>query len=152
MLTPELWKRVGRHFQAALELRPGERMAYLRKACGEDESLRQEVESLLAAEEEAGDFLDAGALDDAAKALAEEKSVSLVGKRLGHYEVRSLLGVGGMGEVYLAHDTKLDRAVALKILSAEFAADKRRIRRFEQQARSASALSHAHIGHSYSIG
>jgi serine/threonine protein kinase/tetratricopeptide (TPR) repeat protein len=152
MLTPELWEKAGHLFQAVLELRPDERMAYLRQACGEDESLRREVESLLAAEERAGDFLDAGALDDAAKALAEEKSVSLVGKRLGHYEVRSLLGAGGMGEVYLAQDTRLDRAVALKILSAEFAADKSRLHRFEQEARSAAALSHAHIAHVYEIG
>ncbi len=107
---------------------------------------------MLAAEEEAGDFLAAGAIDDAAKALAEEQSFSPVGKRLGHYQVHSLLGAGGMGEVYLAQDTKLDRAVALKILPAEFAADKSRMRRFEQEARSAAALNHSHIAHIYEIG
>jgi serine/threonine-protein kinase len=106
---------------------------------------------LLAAEQDGADFLAAGAIDDAAKALAEEKSFS-PGKRLGHYQVRSLLGAGGMGEVYLARDTKLDRAVALKILSAEFAADKDRMRRFEQEARSAAALNHANIAHIYEIG
>ena len=107
---------------------------------------------MLAAEEESGDFLDAGAIDDAAKALAEEQSFSPVGKRLGHYQVHSLLGAGGMSEVYLAQDTKLDRAVALKILPAEFAADKDRMRRFEQEARSAAALNHPHIAHIYEIG
>ncbi|HAF13003.1 MAG TPA: hypothetical protein DCK99_04730, partial [Blastocatellia bacterium] len=152
MMTPERWEQVGQLYQAALELRPGERTSFLRQACGEDESLCREVESLLAAEEEAGDFLAAGAIDDAAKALAEEKSFSPVGKRLGHYQVRSLLGVGGMGEVYLAQDTKLDRAVALKILPPEFAADKNRMRRFEQEAKSAAALNHPHIAHVYEIG
>ncbi|MEP6920512.1 MAG: protein kinase [bacterium] len=151
-MTPERWEQVGQLYQAALEWRPGDRTAFLRRACGEDESLRLEVESLLAAEEGAADFLAAGAINDAAKALAEEKSFSPVGKLLGHYQVRSLLGAGGMGEVYLAQDTKLDRAVALKILSAEFAADKNRMRRFEQEARSAAALNHAHIAHIYEIG
>jgi serine/threonine protein kinase len=151
MMTPERWEQVGQLYQAALELRPGERTAFLRQACGEDESLCREVESLLAAEQDAADFLGAGAIDDAAKALAEDKSFS-PGKRLGHYQVRSLLGAGGMGEVYLAQDTKLDRSVALKILSAEFAADKDRMRRFEQEARSAAALNHANIAHIYEIG
>jgi len=143
MLTPERWEQVGELFQAAVELRPVERLAFLRQACGEDESLRREVESLLAAEEESGDFLTAGAIDDAAKALADEQTVSLVGKRLGHYEVRSFLGAGGMSEVYLAQDTKLDRAVALKILPPAFAGNKDRMRRFEREARSAASLNHA---------
>ena len=151
-MTPERWEQVGKVYQAALEVRPGERAAFLRQACGEDESLCREVESLLAAEEEAGDFLAAGAIDDAAKALAQERSFSPVGKRLGHYQVQALLGAGGMGEVYLAQDTRLDRAVALKILSAEFAADKNRMRRFEQEARSAAAINHSHIAHVYEIG
>src|SRR5213080_804228 len=152
MMTPERWEQIGQLYQAALELRPDERPAFLRRVCGEDELLRREVESLLAAEKEAPEFLAAGAIDDAAKALAEEKPFSPVGERLGHYQVRSLLGAGGMGEVYLAQDTKLDRAVALKILSAEFAADKNRMRRFEQEARSAAALNHANIAHIYEIG
>jgi serine/threonine protein kinase len=152
MMTPERWEQVGQLYQAALDLQPGERTSFLRRACGEDKSLCREVESLLAAKEEAGDFLAAGAIDDAAKALAEEKSFSPVGKRLGHYQVLSLLGTGGMGEVYLAQDTKLDRAVALKILPAEFATDRRRMRRFEQEARSAAALNHSHIAHVYEIG
>jgi serine/threonine protein kinase len=126
-MTPERWEQVGQLYQAALELRPAERTAFLRQTCGEDESLYLEVESLLAAEEKAADFLAAGAIDDAARALAKEKSFSPVGKRLGHYQVRSLLGAGGMGEVYLAQDTKLDRAVALKFLPSEFAADKDRM-------------------------
>ncbi|MCM3870693.1 MAG: serine/threonine protein kinase, partial [Pyrinomonadaceae bacterium] len=151
-MTPERWEQVGQILQAALELQPSDRPSFLRQACGEDESLCRELESLLAAEEESADFLSAGAIDDAAKALAEEQSFSTVGKRLGHYQVLSLLGAGGMSEVYLAQDTKLDRAVALKILPAQFAADKDRMRRFEQEARSAAALNHPHIAHIYEIG
>ena len=78
-MTPERWEQVGQLYQAALELQAGERKSFLRQACGEDESLCREVESLLASEEEAGDFLAAGAIDDAAKALAEEQSFSPVG-------------------------------------------------------------------------
>ncbi len=151
-MTPERWEQVGQLYEAALELPHNERTPFLRKACGEDDSLCREVESLLAVEEESADFLAAGAIDDAAKALAMDKSASLVGKRLSHYQVRSLLGVGGMGEVYLAQDTKLDRAVALKILPDQLAADKNRMRRFEQEARSAAALNHPHIAHIYEIG
>ncbi len=150
-MTPERWQQVGQLYQAAVELQPGDRPAFLRQACGEDESLFQEVESLLATEEESEDFLSAGAIDDAAKALAEEQSFSPVGKRLGHYQVHSLLGAGGMSEVYLAQDTKLDRAVALKILPAAFAADRDRMLRFELEARSAAALSHPNIAHIYEI-
>ena len=152
MMTPERWEQVGQLYEAAVELPRGERMAFLRKACGEDDSLCREVESLLAVERDSVDFLARGAIDDAAKALAKDKSSSPVGKPLGHYQVRSLLGVGGMGEVYLAQDTKLDRTVALKILPAEFAGDKDRMRRFEQEARSAAALNHPHIAHVYEIG
>ena len=151
-MTPERWEQVGQLYEAVLERPRNERTAFLKKACGEDDSLCREVESLLAVEEQSADFLAAGAIDDAAKVLAMDKSASLVGKRLSHYQVRSLLGVGGMGEVYLAQDTKLDRAVALKILPDQFAADKNRMRRFEQEARSAAALNHPHIAHVYEIG
>ena len=151
-MTPERWEQVGQLYEAALELPRNERTPFLLKACGEDDSLCREVESLLAVEEESADFLAAGAIDDAAKALARDKSASLTGKRLNHYQVRSLLGVGGMGEVYLAQDTRLDRAVALKILPDQFAADKNRMRRFEQEAKSAAALNDPHIAHIYEIG
>src|ERR1043165_6190546 len=151
-MTPERWEQVGQLYEAALELPHKERTPFLRKACGKDDSLCREVESLLAVEEESADFLAAGAIDDAARALAMDKSASLVGKRLSHYQVRSLIGVGGMGEVYLAQDTKLDRAVALKILPDQFAADNSRMSRFEQEARSAAALNHPHIAHVYEIG
>src|SRR5712692_2971032 len=74
------------------------------------------------------------------------------GKKLGRYEIRSQLGAGGMGEVYLAQDTKLDRKVALKILPADVAANKERMRRFVQEAKAAAALNHPNIAHIYEIG
>ena len=75
-----------------------------------------------------------------------------LGARLGHYEIRSQIGAGGMGEVYLAQDTKLDRKVALKILPADLATNKDRMRRFVQEAKAAAALNHPNIGHIYEIG
>src|SRR2546425_12829692 len=74
------------------------------------------------------------------------------GTKLGRYEIRSLLGAGGMGEVYLAEDTQLHRKVALKILPAEVASNQDRMRRFNQEATAAAALNHPHIAHIYEIG
>jgi serine/threonine protein kinase len=74
------------------------------------------------------------------------------GTKLGRYEIRSKLGEGGMGEVYLAEDTRLHRKVALKILPSERAANKDRMRRFEQEAQAAAALNHPNIAHIYEIG
>src|SRR5438034_2207027 len=74
------------------------------------------------------------------------------GTRLGRYEIRSQLGKGGMGEVYLAEDTKLNRKVAIKILPAEVASDQERMRRFVQEAKAAAALNHPNIAHIYEIG
>src|SRR6266478_6455998 len=144
-MTPERWEQVGKLYQAALALPPYERETFLDDACGDDTAMRREVESLLAAEDLAGSFLAAGAMKDAAKMLVEDKSLSLDGKELGHYHVLSLLGAGGMGEVYLAEDTRLKRKVALKLLPAELTANRDRLRRFEQEARAASALNHPNI-------
>ncbi len=151
-MTPEKWEQVGQLYQAALELKVGDRSAFLDQACGADQALRREVESLLAADAPAEGFLAAGAMQDAAKALAEAKSISLVGQRLGHYQILSLLGAGGMSEVYLAQDTKLGRQAALKLLPAQFTLDSERVRRFEREARAASALNHPNIITIHEIG
>lgn len=151
-MTPERWEQVGKLYQAALALQPDKREIFLDDACDDDTAMRKEVESLLAAKDEAGSFLEAGALKDAAKMLVEEKSLSLVGKELGHYQVLSLLGAGGMGEVYLAEDTRLKRKVALKLLPAELTANRDRLRRFEQEARTASSANHPSILTIYEIG
>jgi len=151
-MKPERWEQVGRIYHAALELRPEERASFLADACGDDSAMRREVESLLAAEDGARDFLDAGAMKDAAKILVGEKSLTLVGKNLGHYHVLSLLGSGGMGEVYLARDSKLGRKVAIKILPRYFTTDADRLRRFQQEARTASALNHPNVCVIHEIG
>jgi len=151
-MTPEQWEQVGGLYRAVLDLQPDERASFLNEACGDDKLLREEVESLLAAEDGAGDFLDAGAMKDAAKMLVGESSLMLVGKNLGHYQLLSLLGSGGMGEVYLAEDTRLKRKVALKLLPAELTANRDRLRRFEHEARAASALNHPNIITIHEIG
>lgn len=151
-MTPERWDRVGELYEATRGLPPEARAAALGRACVGDQELRREVESLLEADGAAGSFLGAGAMNDAAKMLADEKRPTLVGQRLGYYRVLSLLGVGGMGEVYLAEDTHLRRKVALKLLPAELTAHRERLRRFEQEARAVSALNHPNITTIHEIG
>ena len=151
-MTPERWEQIGGLYRAALDLRSKERASFLDQACGDNKLLRQEVESLLSAEGGAGDFLDAGAMNDPAKILVGESFLMPVGKNLGHYHVLSLLGSGGMGEVYLAEDTRLKRQVALKVLPAQLTTSKDRLRRFEQEARAASALNHPNIITIHEIG
>jgi serine/threonine protein kinase/Flp pilus assembly protein TadD len=143
-ITPERWQQVKQLFQAALERAPAERAAWLAEACADDHSLRAEVESLLAADELSGSFLDAPACDLATD-WAMEQSRSLVGKTLGRYQILALLGHGGMGEVYRAKDTMLGREVAIKVLLTAVAEDRHRRLRFEQEARAASALNHPNI-------
>src|SRR5215813_9955970 len=140
-LTTERWRQVKQSFQTAVELPASEREAYLAGACEGDPSLLTEVESLLAAHEEPGSFLDTPAFN-----LAEEPAANtLLGKSLGRYRILALLGRGGMGEVYKAKDTTLGREVEIKVLPSDFSIDEDRLRRFEQEARAASALNHPNI-------
>ena len=136
----------------ALEHEPRQRQAFLREACAGDEALRQEVESLLAHQPQAESFIEAPALEVAAKGMAQNRAQSLVGRQVGPYKIHSLLGVGGMGEVYLAQDPRLDRAIALKILPTELASDPDRIRRFIREAKAASGLKHPNVATIYEIG
>ena len=114
-----------------------------------DPALRQEVESLLA-RENAADFLEAPALDVAAH-FAADRSQSLIGQRIGSYEILSLIGAGGMGEVYRARDTKLKRDVALKVLPEAFANDPERMARFQREAEVLASLNHPNIAQIYGI-
>src|SRR5215831_7847394 len=119
-MTPEQWEQVGRIFDATAALRPDERSSFLDQACGQDEALRREVQSLLDLEARTGDFLGGGAIEDVARVFAEEKAPSLIGQKLGRYELLSLIGAGGMGEVYRARDLALKREVAVKVLPSSF--------------------------------
>ncbi len=151
-MTPERYQRIGQIFDKALELTPEERPAWLQEICRADAELLAEVEKLLANHLESERFLSRPAMDIAAALIAQDQQPLLAGQMLAHYQVLSLLGAGGMGEVYLARDTKLDRKVALKLLPAEFTQDPGRVRRFIQEAKAASALSHPNIITIYEIG
>ncbi len=150
-MQAERWQQLDQLFNAALALEPAERSAFLAQACS-DESLRNEVEALLDGHERAGNFMNRAALEIEAQSLAEEKVESVVGQTIGQYTILSSLGVGGMGEVYLAEDGKLGRKIALKLLPAAFTQDEDRVRRFQQEARAASALNHPNIITIYEIG
>src|SRR5690242_18780373 len=105
-MTPERFARIGQLYGAAAELAPEARAGYLAQACAGDEHLRREVESLLAEEELVGDFMGAPALRDAATLVTREVPGILVGKQLGHNQLLTFIGAGGMGEVYAARDTR----------------------------------------------
>ena len=151
-MTPDRWKRVEDVLQSALERKPADRAAFLQQACTGDESIRKEVESLLASSDQADDFLKSPAFEDAAQLLADPKNNSMLGQRLGFYQILSQLGAGGMGEVYLAEDRRLGRKVALKVLPAFFTRNEERVQRFKQEARAASALNHPNVATIYEIG
>jgi len=151
-MTPEdRERRLDEIYNAALERDAGQRAGFVRGACGEDDELRREVESLLGYEGKAGDFLEKPALEAVARNIVEGQEPSLLGQTLGPYSVLSLLGAGGMGEVYQARDTRLGRLVALKILPSDLATDPQRKRRFMLEAKAASALNHPNICTVYDI-
>jgi eukaryotic-like serine/threonine-protein kinase len=152
MLTPERWQQVKELFHGALEREGDERVSFIEAACAGDEELRREVETLVGAHERPGSFIDAPAYEVGAWMLLEDQTGTLVGQSLGHYRVLTLLGAGGMGEVYLAEDTSLGRRVALKLLPGGLSADEGRLRRFEREARAASALNHPNILTIHEVG
>jgi eukaryotic-like serine/threonine-protein kinase len=149
-MTTQRWQDLDRLFHSALERPPDERARFLAEACGTDEAVRQKVEALVAAHEQSGEFLEAPAYEVAGSTL--ELKSPLVDRILSHYKILDTLGVGGMGEVYLAQDTRLGRKIALKLLPPEFTIDEERVQRFEQEARAASALSHPNVCVIHEIG
>jgi serine/threonine protein kinase len=137
---------------AALKRGASLRTDFLRQACGDDAKLRHEAESLLGYAEKLDGFLETPALSKVGLVGATDEGGSLVGQTLGPYSVLSLLGAGGMGEVYWARDTRLGRLVALKTLHPDVAADPERKRRLLLEAQAASALNDPHIVALYDMG
>src|SRR5437773_181139 len=132
-MTSERWSEIERVYHAAREQGEGELGAFLKEACGSDEELRREVESLLAYQTATEDFMDAPPMDVAARQLARERGEEMQGRVLGRYKIEAWLGAGGMGEVYRAEDTRLGRPVAVKILSQHLSADAAALARFERE-------------------
>src|SRR5438445_3515672 len=141
----DLWQQVQQLFDAALQQSPEKRQQFLEQECASNQELRREVESLLAAHDESGSFVAEPAVAGMAEVLHRATSRFQPGDTLGAYKVLDLVGRGGMGEVYRARDVRLKRDVAIKVLPRAFAADRERLRRFEQEARSAAALNHPNI-------
>jgi len=150
-MTLERWEQISRIFYATLEVNEKRRADFLKDACAEDADLLDEVRSLLATDEQGGGLPDQSSEEERAQHPKEEPG-SLLGHRLGPYRLVSLLGVGGMGEVYKAVDTRLQRVVALKILPKDLTTEEERVKRFQQEARAISVLNHPHICTLYDIG
>jgi serine/threonine protein kinase/Tol biopolymer transport system component len=148
-MTPERWQQVEALYHAARTRPSGERAAFLTDRCGDDESLRSDVESLLNEPVSDDGFLVPPAR--AAHVASEMAPAAMSGRALGPYHLETLLGAGGMGEVYRAHDNMLGRKVAIKVLPAEFTADPERRARLEREARILATLNHPHIGAIYGI-
>ena len=144
MTDADSWKRIRAVFDGAAALDPGDRADFLDRECGADRALRDRITALLAAHERAATFLEKPAhvmIDQGSVDVRDE----LPGTEVAGYRIESRLGAGGMGEVYLARDTKLNRPVAIKLLSAAVSLDADRLRRFRQEAHSVSALNHPNI-------
>jgi eukaryotic-like serine/threonine-protein kinase len=151
-MTPECWQQIDELLDAALARAPHERAAFLDQVCADDEALRHKVKALLTAHERAGDFLEAPALEIAAQLRAEEQVRSLLGCELGPYRILSLLGAGGMGEVYRARDARLEREVAVKVLPEHLAQNPEALLRFQREAKAVAALSHPNILAIHDVG
>jgi len=144
-------QQISQLYQAALARHARDRAEFLEDACAGDAALRHEVESLLGYDGDAQQSIEVPALEVAAKAMTEDPVRPMTGKQIGSYKILSLLGAGGMGEVYRAHDMKLGRDVAIKVLPGVFLSDPDRLARFEREARVLATLNHPHIGAIYGL-
>ena len=152
-MDAERLRKIEEIYHAVLEIEAAGRGPFIEKVCGTDENLRREVESLLAVSKDSDQFLNSPPESLIARMIAEEnKPTGFSGTKIGRYEIKKLLGKGGMGEVFLAKDADLERLVAIKILPPDFSNDSRRVTRFIREAKAASALNHPNILTIYEIG
>jgi serine/threonine protein kinase len=151
-MNSQRWREIDQIFQAAVEQPPELRASFLDETCSGDEALRREVEALISSDEQNWSFIDSPAFEVAAPILSQTHLVLDIGQHLAYYEVVELVGKGGMGEVYLAEDTRLGRKVALKLLSADLTRNASLVALFQQEARAASSLNHPNILTIHEIG
>lgn len=149
-MTPERWQRIEQIYRSAVARNGADRAAFLEKACKGDSELQQKVESLLAANARAGGF--STSVGNGAEKRTAAAPTTRAGQQINHYRIVSPLGTGGMGEVWMAEDTRLGRRVAIKLLPSRYLADRVRLRRFEDEARAASALNHPNIVTIHELG
>jgi serine/threonine protein kinase len=150
-MNSDRWNRIDVLYTAALQLDGDDREALLDEQCVGDESLKDEVLSLLASADSQDSFMEESDMNLALEVLRSE-SKGLIGETVGRYRITDVLGHGGMGDVYLAHDPSLDRKVAIKLLPTTITDNRLRVLRFQQEARAASAISHPNVAHIYEIG
>jgi eukaryotic-like serine/threonine-protein kinase len=150
-MKPERWQKIDEIFHAALQCKPEERKAFIDEACRDDEDLRRELESLLAEESGADNFIEEPAMEVVAMDLADDRREALIAKNIGPYKIISRLGAGGMGEVYRAEDSHLKRHVAVKVLGSRFANDRALMARFEREAYLLASLNHPNIAAIYGL-
>jgi serine/threonine protein kinase len=150
-MNSDRWTRIETLYNSALQLVPRDREALLEQECQGDEDLKSEVLSLLASADCQDNFMEESAMPLALAVLRSE-ATGLVGKTIDRYKIVGVLGHGGMGEVYLAHDSSLQRKVALKLLPVSITDNRARVLRFQREARAASAISHPNVAHIYEIG
>jgi serine/threonine protein kinase len=151
-MNAERWQKVKSLFDVALEIPSAKREKFLDKACAGDVDLRREVENLLSSFENPTSFMEQPAAKEVASLIIERNSELESGQILSHYRILSKIGEGGMGDVYLAKDTRLNRQVAIKLLSVKLNKNENHLQRFVQEARAASALNHPNIITVYEIG
>ncbi|MCA1624103.1 MAG: serine/threonine protein kinase, partial [Acidobacteria bacterium] len=151
-MNAEHWQKIKGMLDDALKLDARKRQQFLDNACGNDLKLRREVEELLNSSENIKSFMEQPAVKEVAEVIVNQKDKLTSGQSLGHYKVIEQIGAGGMGEVFLAEDSRLRRKIALKVLPENIAQDKDRLRRFEQEAFAASALNHPNIITIHEIG
>src|SRR5213080_3416651 len=151
-MTPARFQAIEEIFRAALDHQPDQISTFLDTACGGDEVLRRRVEALLASRQRAASFIETSAIGLAGKIIENGQADLLVGQTIGHYKISESIGIGGMGEVYLATDIVAGRKAALKLLPMRFTGDEERLKRFQQEAHAVVALNHPNILTVYEIG